>query len=188
MKSEFITTASKEDEMENLDMQLLFAVKQGNLKRVKQLVEIEGANTESKTPIHQMTPLHVAVRYEHEDILIYLLERGANVNTYDSEGWTPLHWSVNNCPFTIFKLLINSGSHLNVISLYTTTTPLHLACYYGFRDKIEYLLERGASPFLLNGKGKTVHEIAKEENYPEEIVKLIEKYIDIPNIKEPETI
>ena len=61
------------------------------------------------------TPLIVAIIEEHTDIVLYLLEQGADVNKVDSDGVSPLHWSawVNLYDETIAKLLMSYGADLN---------------------------------------------------------------------------
>ena len=39
------------------------------------------------------TPLNLAVGNDQSDVLLHLLERGADPNRPDERGWTPLHWA-----------------------------------------------------------------------------------------------
>ena len=39
------------------------------------------------------TPLNLAVGNDQSDVLLHLLQRGADPNRPDERGWTPLHWA-----------------------------------------------------------------------------------------------
>ena len=38
-----------------------------------------------------MTPLHVAAHYDHQNVALLLLEKGASVKATAKNGYTPLH-------------------------------------------------------------------------------------------------
>lgn len=78
------------------------------------------------------------------------LENGANINKK--------HEGVTN-PFLIF---LNG------------TTPLMVASIYGYKDVVEYLLEKGADPKIKSKSGKTAEEYAKKSNQ-DEIVKMLKE-------------
>lgn len=75
-----------------------------------------------------LSPMHIAARFGHMSVLKALIERGAQVDKQNSDGFTPLHLAqvVNhiNCAtylLTIDPELVTKGDTQSV-------TPLHLAC------------------------------------------------------------
>ena len=73
---------------------------------------------------YDVTALHEAVLGGHKDIMILLLAKGANVNSTDKFGRTPLHYA---CSFTanipIITLLLSH--HANVKTLQITGILYH---------------------------------------------------------------
>lgn len=50
-------------------------------------------------------PLHEAANHGHEEIVVYLLKNGANVNALGMEGDTPLHDAVGNDHFSVSMIV-----------------------------------------------------------------------------------
>ncbi|KAJ1780314.1 hypothetical protein LPJ77_000591 [Coemansia sp. RSA 2523] len=66
------------------------AASEGDLERVKQLVEEDKSQVNAKDH-NGYTPLHAAASWKHLELLSYLLDKGGEVNIVDSDGDTPLH-------------------------------------------------------------------------------------------------
>jgi ankyrin repeat protein len=78
---------------------LIEAVKQGNLEPVRSILESDPrlANQKDKSGA---TPLHFATLHGHRPIVELLLERGANINSTDSQfGATPAGWAIEYLRF-----------------------------------------------------------------------------------------
>jgi ankyrin repeat protein len=60
-----------------------------------------------------MTPLHVASRANHLQVLELLIENGADVNVEDKYEKLPIHYSCEIGSFEITKLLVEYKSLLN---------------------------------------------------------------------------
>ena len=67
----------------------------------------------------------------------------ANINAKGLDGFTPLHFAVNEGHFEIVKFLIENSAYINSIS-YSKRTPLHLACEKGKISIIQILLQHKA--------------------------------------------
>lgn len=68
----------------------------GNLRNVVQLVEDRGADVNYQNPdFDNLTPLFVAVREGHYDIIEYLLGRGADPNIGSLIGMGALGWAIS---------------------------------------------------------------------------------------------
>nr|GAT60799.1 ankyrin [Mycena chlorophos] len=62
----------------------------GDLERVRHLVEVESVNPNAPDEF-TYTPMHAAASYGHLDLLEYLISKGGDVNVVDSDGDTPLY-------------------------------------------------------------------------------------------------
>jgi hypothetical protein len=88
------------------------------------------------------TPMHVAAREGHADILSLLLEHGADVDTRDENGRTPLYRASCNGQVEAGQYLLNRGADINTRSI-QGTAPLSEAVCEGV-EFARMLLERGA--------------------------------------------
>eukprot|EP00501_MAST-03F_sp_TOSAG23-6_P000090 GSMAST32.ASY1.ANO1.92.1 assembled CDS len=77
--------------------------------------------------------------------VVHLLDRGVDPSDCFGLGlFTPLHHACNRGHLLIAKLLVDSGSGVNVCNK-SLETPLHLAAYNGHLSIVEFLLDKGAS-------------------------------------------
>lgn len=90
---------------------LHFAAEEGDLKKVKELVE-QGRDINAVDEGMNITPLHYAVREEHYDVVEYLISIGANVNAHVEEliGETPLGDVAPTCSYRMADLLVKAGA------------------------------------------------------------------------------
>ena len=63
-----------------------------------------------------------------EESLKFLIASGADINTKNSEGKTPLNCACYNDKFNIVKILIENGADINTKNS-ESKTPLNYACY-----------------------------------------------------------
>lgn len=113
------------------DTALLNACKdtEDNIDEVQQLIA-DGANVNAVTS-HGRTPLMSATAYGYINIVRFLLENGADINTKDTHnGWTALMFSAGfeNEEFEIAQMLIENGADVNEISTKYGATALMMAC------------------------------------------------------------
>lgn len=80
------------------------------------------------------TPLNSAIKHNHYDACVLLIEHGANINHMLS----PLHEAVAYNRLEICKLLMDHGADIYAIEEYSTT--YYRAAYYGHMDICELLL------------------------------------------------
>jgi hypothetical protein len=93
------------EEMGPLDLDLHYAVRDGDLKEVRKLLD-KGADVNARDK-YGWTPLHEAASYGHLDIVKLLVERGADVNARDKDGRTPLDLAKRMKPWDIADFLEN---------------------------------------------------------------------------------
>jgi ankyrin repeat protein len=110
-----------------------------------------------------------------------LLVRGADINTPDLNGNTPLHWAVIMGQSNIVKQLVDTMADLNVKGV-GGKSPLHLAVQQGFVPIAELLLKAGADPNAKADNGETPlsslirHNRGREVEKRKDIEDLLRKY------------
>ena len=107
--------------------QLHFAADEGDLDKVKQLIE-QGYDINAFDADLSLTPLHYAVRREYLAVVQYLLSCGADVNAHDEDknGETPLGDVAATCSYEMAKLLVGAGAN-PAIPGWMQITALHRA-------------------------------------------------------------
>ena len=81
------------------------AATNGDTKKVLALLH-NGTDVNTTVPIVGTHALMVAAAFGHEDTVRVLIDRGADVNTQDLTGWTPLHAAAFKGNIQIVRLLL----------------------------------------------------------------------------------
>lgn len=132
---------------------LVNAVQFGDLRVVKEYVG--NRTSPNTTDADGCSLLHWAAINNRVGIALYLIERGADVNTQGGLlNETPLHWAVRMNFYRICQLLVERGADMTVRSN-AGFDVLHLACQQGNLETIFVLLSLGADPNTPNDKGDT---------------------------------
>lgn len=71
-------------------------------------------------------PIHWAAYYNNTEMIVFLLENGADVNAQDFQGVTPLYWAVDQEGLEAVELLLTRGADPN-LSFLGRSTPLQIA-------------------------------------------------------------
>ena len=96
-----------------------------------------------------------AGRYTDE-LMSFLMEKGAKIDVANSDGQTPLHLAVQHGYAAMAKQLCEKGVRIDVRDN-NDQTPLHLAVSYGHLSMVKLLLEKGAE--------KIDTEVVLDDNY-----------------------
>jgi ankyrin repeat protein len=81
-----------------------------------------------------------------ERLVALLLERGADANSANAHGWTPLHQAAySNLP-RLAQMLLDDGARVDVSARGDGGTPLVVALFWGNRETAELLAAHGAHP------------------------------------------
>ncbi len=105
--------------------EVIKASKKGDLAAVQALLESEPALV-NVADGEGSTPLHYAVWKGHEELVQFLVDRGANVNAHNSNahwGTTPLHAAAHSNRASLIRLLVAHGAKLDELDA-SVQTPL----------------------------------------------------------------
>lgn len=152
-------------------MSLNEAVKQGDIDKVKQILERKDGGINARK--NGETPLHTAVLEGRIAIAELLIAEGADVNTWDEYGQTPLHTAARVGHTAIAELLIAKGADVNLKREVDGVTPLHVAAEFSHEAIAELMIAKGADVNLKREvDGMTPLHIAAESGL-ESIVSLL---------------
>jgi ankyrin repeat protein len=142
-------------------------------------VDVKVANSDKNTAFHyfckNFTGPHVLGPFNR------FIERGVEVNAFNSFGETPLHQAVFNRSLknVIGDLLVKAGADPNLASG-ANETPLHYAVRMGREDVVKFLVGAGAKMDIKNKEGKTAFDVAIDEGHKE----LDEALVDMKDLVE----
>ncbi|MCB1157831.1 MAG: ankyrin repeat domain-containing protein [Leptospiraceae bacterium] len=91
------------------------------------------------------SPLHVAVKRGSKNLVKRLLEKEANPDRRDSEGFTPLMLAAKLGKEEILQLLLSKGASRERLNPFTGMSALHYACLNGHEKTVALLIEKGSS-------------------------------------------
>ncbi|CAB0035308.1 unnamed protein product [Trichogramma brassicae] len=133
-------------------------------KKSNQQLQVNAVDSIGRTPLH-----NALADGRNKQIVRFLLREGADLNSSDAEGFTPLHIICQKEDDDGFmKLFFNFiDSQEKTVQVDTQdelgNTPLHLTLQFARSDVkkrvTEILLRRGANPNLANKKGLTLLHI-----------------------------
>jgi ankyrin repeat protein len=112
------------------------------------------------------------------DIARILLERRADANARDKDGWTPLHRASFRGDADLVRVLVEGGADVTIQDE-RGWTPLHRASYEGKTEASRVLLERGAFATAQDKFGYTPLYLAQDAGHPELVRILLECAVDV---------
>jgi ankyrin repeat protein len=176
------------------------AAQQGNLPVVKALLA-RGADPNARTPksraavgarggggfgrgagAGELTPLMLAARGDHEDVMRALIEGKADPSIRAQDGSNLLMAAAAGARMKTFEYAYELDPHVDVVSTFTDSTIMHVAVALNGRTQpevcevIQFLADHGAALDELNGAGRT--PIALADTQPVDLaVDLLTKLI-----------
>ena len=145
--------ANVHGKLEKNDVPILFAVKNGNLKCLKILIE-NGAKLNGP---HQENIWYSACQGENAEIIKFLIESGYDINQRlkDYKNMTGLISSVYNDKLDSVKILIELGADLRAFDDYGRDA-FHTAFYIQSIEIVEYFLNIGTDLKTCDKKGNNL--------------------------------
>mmetsp|Transcript_26074 Transcript_26074/g.30886 ORF Transcript_26074/g.30886 Transcript_26074/m.30886 type:complete len:249 (-) Transcript_26074:136-882(-) len=115
-----------------------------------------GANLSSEYGMH--TPLILATRHSHRDLVIMLLDAGVDIDGVDGSGHTALHIAAEEGLVSMMELLLDKGAAVDCLNAHGAT-PLHLATHALKLASIQVLMAYGASATRRDLHGRNPSEM-----------------------------
>lgn len=153
---------------------LLQAALQGQVEVVQLLLRnrahVDSATLPAGNTSGGMTPLHLAAKKGHADVVCALLQMGANVNTVDDNGNNALH----HCCITsggedVADALLEVGADAERKFINAAgsgkNTALHFACMSGQHRMVMALVTKGADLELRNAEDKIPYKVAVDAGH-----------------------
>ena len=106
------------------------------------------------------TALHYCAIEGSKEAVVWLISKGALVNTRDYTNSTPLIHAAHAGLLEICKVLLDAGADLVVMDEIESDTALHAAARYGHAEVCQLLLEAGAMVNTTNNEGQRPWDIA----------------------------
>jgi ankyrin repeat protein len=126
-------------------------------------------------------PFYQAARWGNKRMLSMLLERGPDINEFDSDGIAALHQAVLNGESTSVQLLLDLGANSNAMSNdpCNKIAPLHLVPDIHGERIVKLFLNRGANLEAQDYSGRTPLYVSCQSGFVENVLLLIEMGADI---------
>lgn len=82
------------------------------------------------------TPIHLATKAGHVDVVKILAAKGASIDAIDRSGNSPLHLAVIGGPYDVVDCLLKSGANRKIRN-HAGKTPIDLAKDKAVRDLLK---------------------------------------------------
>ncbi|UCE22743.1 MAG: ankyrin repeat domain-containing protein [Candidatus Aminicenantes bacterium] len=153
------------------------AVRNGDIEKVKQLLEKDKELVKLRD-INNNTPLHLACRAAHKEIVELLILNGADVDAKNDYGRSPLHlaWREKGSA-RISQILIENGADIDLKNNFGET-PLSVAVAVGNEDMLNVLIKNNARVPITGNKGKELLHRAASKGFAEFVDLMIERGVD----------
>ena len=134
---------------------LYLALREPSLKVARALIDWPSTDVEARNARDE-SPLMMAALRGHTDMVVRLVERGADVN---KTGWAPLHYAATKGDLVAMQVLLDHHAYIDAESP-NGSTPLMMAAMYGTPAAVRLLLVAGADATLKNEQGLTAIDFA----------------------------
>ena len=149
-------------EKEDNEDKLYWASMQGNVEEVKILLYDHKVDVNSVAGPNKYTPLILAARQGHHEIMRILINAEADIEGADKSGNTSLYWATWADQIISVKILLTASANPNNCNK-VGQTPLH---WSGSKQMAKLLIEHGADPNRADIKGKTPLHMEVDHDTP----------------------
>jgi cytohesin len=166
-----ISRGAKVDPKDASGLTPLYYATTHNTEEIVDLLVAKGADVDATNETEDgygHALLHYAIAQDDsKDAIKLLINKGANVNVRDWDGFTPLMWATWESGKDVVELLISKGADVNQQDNYGCTA-LHQIATLGNKDMVELLLAKGAAPLSSIHSAVCAGDLAKVKSLVEE--------------------
>lgn len=143
---------------------------EANIAAIAKLLLDAGVNIDVQSD-KGITALQLSIWQRRDSVTELLLAQNSDIHVVDHEGWSALSYAVDKGDIKTAKALLEAGVDPQPRSS-TGWTPLMFLANDNYQhDELiiefaELLIEYGASVFNINNGGKSIADLAKENNKP----------------------
>lgn len=121
---------------------LHWACRKDDIALIERLLKA-GADVNARRHGTNMTPIWLAAREGHEEVVQYLLDQGAEVDVQDENFGSSLHAAAEDGSTSVVRQLLDHSANVNLTGG-LHRRPLNAAAYYGHIEVVQLLLQKGA--------------------------------------------
>lgn len=122
----------------------------------------EYVEVERRVSLLNRTPLHLFCIFDAEKAVSRLIERGANLEAVDENGYTALHFAAQFGSLLSCKTLLNKKAKVNARTKYGQTSSLMLATRSASVEVVKILLAFDAYPNMKDNNNETALDFAPQ--------------------------
>ena len=151
----------------------------GHTETVRYLVGLKDVNVNHKAD-DDWSALFNAVLRNHADVVEVLIDAGADIETTDEQGCSPLHWACRSGALAVVIILVAAGAGACVTCNFGDTC-LMFAARYGHTETVRFLvgLSQAHGSHKSDDGYSAVLEVAVELNHADVMQVLIDAGADI---------
>lgn len=153
---------------------LMYTTFKNSVYSAKFLLSCKGIKLDEKN-IAGETALQMSVSFFSDEVFQYLVQAGADINTVDYSGMSPLAVSIKKKNWTISRKLIEYGADVN-FSDKMGRTPLIFSAQYDNVIVVQDLINAGADITIKDINENTALLVAAEHNSYKVLKKLIDSH------------
>ncbi|XP_069670189.1 uncharacterized protein [Periplaneta americana] len=124
------------------------------------------------------TPLHWAAYKGELEMVSLLVEKGADVNIYDSWKLTPLYYTITGCHVNVVQFLIENDADVNACNN-NGDSPISAAVEQGNLYVVKLLMDKGVDVNACNKNGESPIRVAAERDNLVVVKLLLDKGADV---------
>jgi ankyrin repeat protein len=92
------------------------AIKKGKLEELKEYIGSKFDPSYKMPAFLGRSPMHIAAEYGRVDILFFLLDQGADVNSLDCSGCPPIFMAMKEGHLDLVEKMIHAGAEIKIIN------------------------------------------------------------------------
>jgi len=153
------------------------AARMGHLNILKFLHEYP-SRTHAQSDYNQWTPMHIAARHHQLEVVKYLLEKGADINSLVKRGYNAAYLAAVSGDMNMLNFLIQNQADFQLVSD-KGLTLMYAAAKGGNLEMIKALHLKGLAINTSSEQGKTPLHIASQKGHTDIVQFLLDNGADI---------